>query len=55
MFRLLHRLFCIHYWINILKLGGEVTTRHGSYPISGTVYIDYCPKCESFRERHYDR
>lgn len=55
MSKLLRRLFCRHFWINILKIGGEVTTRRGVYPIEGTVFIDYCPKCRSFRERRDER
>lgn len=51
MFKLLRRLLCFHFWINILQIGGEVQTKHGNFPIEGTVYIDYCPKCQSFRER----
>lgn len=55
MLRLLRRLFCRHFWINILRLGGEVQTKHGVFPIEGDVFIDYCPKCGSFRDRHHDR
>lgn len=54
MLKLLHRLFCRHFWINILRLGGEVQTRRGTFPIDGSIYIDYCPKCGSIRDRRDD-
>lgn len=55
MFTLLRRLLCRHFWINILRLGGEIRTKRGTFPVEGTVFIDYCPKCKSFRDRHDNR
>ena len=51
MFKLLRRLFCRHLWINILRVGGDIHTKYGTYTLPEDVAIDYCPKCNYFRER----
>ena len=53
--KMLRRILCRHFWINILKIGGAVRTKHGDFSFDGTYYVDYFPKCESFRTRHHDR
>ncbi len=54
MLKFLRKLFCRHCWINVLRLGGEIKTIYGVHKVSGNAYVDYCPKCNCFRVRHYE-
>lgn len=47
------KFLCRHFWINILRLEGQVVTKkHGAFNIEKPILVDYCPKCGAIRGRH---